>query len=176
MSSDCSVITPAHWSHSGEAWQRGALSDEPITLELMLRAIEVLQQRPEYQSQAIEKLTKPAYDLLAKCNLERELAHNSWVTYHEGIARVTGFKRVKKEQVALFEQYNSEVCNYRSYPWPGPDELKAWQARNLFPVWVCQKMAIEFSVWDGNRRSKLAKDKNNLKKLVAPPPRAKETT
>jgi hypothetical protein len=90
-------------------WKR-ASSDELITLELMLRAIEVLQQRPEYQNQPIEKLTEPAYDLLAKCNLERELAYNSWVSYHGAIARVTGFKRIKKEQVALFEQFYAEVC------------------------------------------------------------------
>ena len=64
----------------------------------MLRAIEVLQQRPEYQSQPIEKLPEPAYDLLAKCNLQRELAYNWWVSYHEGIALVTGFRRVKKRK------------------------------------------------------------------------------
>lgn len=158
------------------SWHPGARSDEPITLELMLRAIEVLQQRPEYQSQPIEKLTEPAYDLLAKCNLQRELAYKTWVTYHEGISIVTGFARIKKEQVALFERYYAEVC--QSYPIPGrgPEELKAWQTDNLFPVWVGKKLAAEFKEWDANRRSKMAKDKNNLKKSVAHPPRAKKTT
>ena len=152
-------------------WKR-APSDELITLELMLRAIEILQQRPEYQNQPIEKLTGPAHDLLAKCNWEREIAYNSWVSYHGAIALVTGFTRIRPAQVALFEQFYTEVCQSN----PSGRCLENLNPQNYFPVWACKKMAFEFKVWDANRRSKMAKDKNNLKKPVAHHPRAKKTT
>lgn len=157
------------------SWRAGGPSDEPITLELMLRAIEVLQQRPEYQSQPIEKLAEPAYDLLARCNLERELAHNSWETYRDGVARVTGFVRVKKAQVELFERFYADVCLSHPRIGRGPEELAAWKAHNIFPVWIAKKMTVEFSVWDTNRRARLARERNNLKKKLARPSCTKKT-
>lgn len=151
------------------------MSDNPITVELLSRTVLEMKRLPDFQGVGLESLAEPAHQFLLKCALviKHHANTQTMIAYRDGIAEVTGFSRIREREIAIFKEFYFDTYSEDD---PTCESWDYWQSSGLISARFCQEAALKFGPWKARRLSKIAEAKNNLKKLVARPPRTKKTT
>ena len=144
------------------------MSDNPITVELLSRTVLEMKRLPDFQGVGLESLTETGRQFLLKCALviEHHANTRTMIAYRDGIAAVTGYRRIREREIAIFEDF---YCDIYFETDPGSESLQGWRRSGFISARFCQEAALEFGPWNARRLSKIAAGKNNLQKIVARP-------
>lgn len=138
------------------------MKEDPIRVELFMQAVFEMKRLPENEHKSLKDLVRPAYELLLE--LKRTMAHfeEGECTFHEGVAIVTGYKRVREWQIKIFEQFYEQTyaSDPETYRQGSGNQFYQWRISDSMPLLWCQEAAPKFAQWNRRRRSEIEHQKH----------------
>ena len=117
---------------------------------------------PDHERKSLKDLARPAYELLLECEKTIADFEVGECTFHEGVAIVTGAKRVRAEQIKKFEEFYEQT--YASDPethrQSGGNQFYQWRINGAIPRRWCLEAVPEFAKWNRQRRSEIEHQKH----------------
>jgi hypothetical protein len=141
------------------------MKEDPITVELLMRTVFEMKRLPEFQTRGLKDLARPAYELLRECERTIEHFKEDECTFREGVKIVTEYKRLKEEQIKIFELFYEQT--YETDPGltshqstQNRYQVRHWREIDAMPLRWCQEAAPKFAKWQARRRSEIEHQKH----------------